>query len=40
MSAGAERTESEFRALLSATGFSVKSVLGTQPEETIVGVPV
>jgi hypothetical protein len=40
MLGGAERTESEFRALLSATGFGVKSVLGTQPQETIVAVPV
>jgi 2-polyprenyl-3-methyl-5-hydroxy-6-metoxy-1,4-benzoquinol methylase len=34
-----ERTESEFRALLSATGFSVGTVLATSPEETIVAVP-
>ena len=35
-----ERTESEFRALLSATGFGVESVLATSPEETIVTVPL
>ena len=39
MLGSAERTESEFRALLRARGFGVKNVLATQPEETIVAIP-
>ena len=35
-----ERTESEFRGLLGATGFGVEGVLATRPEETIVAVPL
>ncbi len=40
MLGSAERTESEFRALLTEGGFGVSTVLATRPEETIVAVPL